>query len=76
MTAALEIKNLHASVNDQEILKGINLLVKQGEIRSLMGPSGSGKSMLAYPLAGHPAYEATAGDVICDGRCLFELGAD
>ncbi len=76
MTAALEIKNLHASINDQEILKGINLLVKQGEIHALMGPNGSGKSTLAYTLAGHPAYEATAGEVIFDGRDLLELAAD
>lgn len=76
MTAALEIKNLHASVNGQEILKGINLLVKQGEIHALMGPNGSGKSTLAYTLAGHPAYEATAGEVIFDGQDLFELEAD
>lgn len=76
MSAALEIKNLHATVNDQEILKGINLLVKQGEIHALMGPNGSGKSTLAYTLAGHPAYKATAGEVIFDGRDLLELEAD
>lgn len=76
MTAALEIKNLHASVSGQEILKGIDLLVKQGEIHALMGPNGSGKSTLAYTLAGHPAYEATAGEVIFDGQDLLELEAD
>lgn len=76
MTAALEVKNLHASINDQEILKGINLLVKQGEIHALMGPNGSGKSTLAYTLAGHPAYKATAGEVIFDGRDLLALAAD
>ena len=55
MTSALEIKNLHVNVDDQPILKGIDLLVKQGEIHALMGPNGSGKSTLAYTLAGHPA---------------------
>ena len=61
MSIALEIKNLHASIGEQPILKGIDLLVKQGEIHALMGPNGSGKSTLAYTLAGHPAYEPTAG---------------
>nr|MBP6805181.1 ATP-binding cassette domain-containing protein [Chloroflexota bacterium] len=68
MTIALEIKNLHASIGEQPILKGINLLIKQGEIHALMGPNGSGKSTLAYTLAGHPAYDPTAGQVIYDGQ--------
>jgi Fe-S cluster assembly ATP-binding protein len=76
MTTALEIKNLHASVADQPILKGIDLLIKQGEVHALMGPNGSGKSTLAYTLAGHPAYEATAGQVIFDGEDLMEMEAD
>ncbi len=76
MTTALEIKNLHVSVDDQPILKGIDLLVRQGEIHALMGPNGSGKSTLAYALAGHPAYEVTAGEVIFDGMDLLELAAD
>ena len=54
MTTALEIKNFQVSINDQQILKGIDLLVKQGEIHALMGPNGSGKSTLAYALAGSP----------------------
>lgn len=57
-------------------MKGINLLVKQGEVHALMGPNGSGKSTLAYTLAGHPAYEVTAGEVIFDGKDLLELEAD
>lgn len=73
---ALEIRNLHASVADQPILKGIDLTIKQGEVHALMGPNGSGKSTLAYVLAGHPAYEPTAGQVIFDGEDLFELEAD
>ncbi len=76
MTAALEIKNLHVSVADQPILKGINLLIKQGEVHALMGPNGSGKSTLAFTLAGHPAYKVTAGQVIFDGQDLLELAAD
>lgn len=76
MTTALEIKNLHVSIADQPILKGIDLLIKQGETHALMGPNGSGKSTLAYTLAGHPAYEPSAGQVIFDGEDLFELEAD
>jgi Fe-S cluster assembly ATP-binding protein len=76
MTTALEIKNLHASVADQPILKGIDLLVKQGEVHALMGPNGSGKSTLAFTLAGHPAYETTGGQVIFDGEDLLEMDAD
>jgi Fe-S cluster assembly ATP-binding protein len=76
MTAALEIKNLHVDINGQPILKGIDLLVKQGEIHALMGPNGSGKSTLAYTVAGHPSYEPTAGQVIFDGKDLLEMDAD
>lgn len=76
MTAVLEIRNLHVTVGGQEILKGIDLQVKQGEIHALMGPNGSGKSTLAYALAGHPNYEPTAGQVIFDGKDLFELEPD
>lgn len=76
MTAVLEIRNLHVSISGQEILKGIDLLVRQGEIHALMGPNGSGKSTLAYALAGHPDYEPTAGQVIFDGKDLFELEPD
>jgi Fe-S cluster assembly ATP-binding protein len=76
MTAALEIKNLHVSIDDQPILKGVDLLIRQGEIHALMGPNGSGKSTLAYTVAGHPAYEVTAGQIIFDGEDLLEMGAD
>lgn len=74
--AALEIKNLHVSIGEQPILKGIDLLVKQGEVHALMGPNGSGKSTLAFTLAGHPAYTVTAGEIIFDGRDLLEMEAD
>ncbi len=76
MSAALEVKNLYANAGDQPILKGMDLLVKQGDVHALMGPNGSGKSTLAYSLAGHPAYEVTAGQAIFDGQDLLEMEAD
>ena len=76
MGAALEIRNLHVSVEDQPILKGVDLIVKQGEVHALMGPNGSGKSTLANTLMGHPAYEVTAGQVIFDGVDIIELEPD
>ena len=72
----LEIKNLHASVDGKEILKGINLKINKGEVHAIMGPNGSGKSTLAKILAGHPAYEVTGGEVIYDGQNLLELSPD
>ena len=76
MGAALEIRNLHANVEDKPILRGVNLTIKQGEVHALMGPNGSGKSTLANVLLGHPAYEVTEGEVIFDGKNLLELEAD
>src|SRR5690606_23317612 len=76
MTAALEIRNLHANVEDEPILKGVNLTVRQGEVHALMGPNGSGKSTLANVLMGHPDYEVTAGQIIFDGVDILELEAD
>ena len=72
----LEIKNLHASVDGNEILKGIDLKVNKGEVHAIMGPNGSGKSTLAKVLAGHPQYEVTAGEVIYDGKNLLEMSPD
>ncbi|HUQ18072.1 MAG TPA: Fe-S cluster assembly ATPase SufC [Gemmatimonadaceae bacterium] len=69
----LEIKNLHASIAGNEILKGIDLTVNAGEVHAVMGPNGSGKSTLAQVLAGHPAYEVTEGSVTYDGKNLLAL---
>lgn len=76
MGAALEVRNLHVSVEDKPILRGVNLTVKQGEVHALMGPNGSGKSTLANVLAGNPAYEVTAGQIIFDGEDMLEIEAD
>jgi len=69
----LEIKNLHASVNGNEILNGISLSVNAGEVHAIMGPNGSGKSTLAQVLAGREAYEVTAGEVLYEGKDMLEL---
>jgi Fe-S cluster assembly ATP-binding protein len=72
----LEVRNLRANVAGVEILKGMNLTVKAGEIHAIMGPNGSGKSTFAKVLAGHPAYEVTGGEALFEGRNLFELEAE
>ena len=64
----ISIKNLHASINGKEILKGINLEVKAGEIHAIMGPNGSGKSTLSSVLAGREDYDVTEGEVIFNGK--------
>ena len=69
----LEVRGLRATVNGIEILKGIDLTVKSGEVHAIMGPNGSGKSTFAKVLAGHPAYEVTGGTVVFEGRNLFDL---
>jgi Fe-S cluster assembly ATP-binding protein len=72
----LSIKNLHASIGDKEILKGINLEVKAGEIHAIMGPNGAGKSTLASIIAGNENYEVTEGEISLDGEDLSELAPE
>ena len=69
----LEIKNLHANVNGKEILKGLNLTVKAGEIHAIMGPNGSGKSTLSAVLVGNPLYEVTEGEAFFNGKDLLKM---
>jgi Fe-S cluster assembly ATP-binding protein len=72
----LEIKNLHARVDEKEILKGINLVISPGEVHAIMGPNGSGKSTLASVLAGREGYEVTEGEVLYHGHNLLEMSAE
>lgn len=72
----LVIKNLHVGIEGKEILKGLDLTIKQGEIHAIMGPNGTGKSTLAYTLMGHPSYEVTEGEVWFDGENVLELEPD
>ena len=72
----LEVRNLHATIADKEILKGIDLTVKDGEIHAIMGPNGSGKSTLSAVLTGNPLYTVTDGSAVFNGKDLLELGAD
>lgn len=76
MMKLLEIKNLHASINGKEILKGIDLTVNAGEIHAIMGPNGSGKSTLSAVLTGNPAFEVTEGEIRFNGKNLFDLSPE
>ncbi len=76
MTHTLKISNLHVSVEDKPILRGVNLEMKHGETHALMGPNGSGKSTLGLVIAGHPGYEVTDGSITLDGEDLLEMEAD
>lgn len=72
----LEIKNLHASINGKEILKGVNLNINKGEVHAIMGPNGAGKSTLSSVLTGHPAYQVTQGEVWFNGKNLLEMSPE
>jgi Fe-S cluster assembly ATP-binding protein len=74
--ATLEIRDLHVSVEDKEILRGVDLNVRAGETHALMGPNGSGKSTLAYAVAGHPKYNVTGGEVLLDGESVLDMTVD
>ncbi len=76
MPRELVIKDLHAGIEGREILKGVNLTIRQGETHALMGPNGSGKSTLASTLMGHPSYEVISGEVLLDGENILELSPD
>jgi Fe-S cluster assembly ATP-binding protein len=75
-TPLLEIKNLHASVEGNEILRGVDIIIHEGEVHSMMGPNGSGKSTLAQVLAGKEDYDITQGEVLYKGRNLLEMEPD
>jgi len=76
MSKVLKIDNLQVSIGGKAILKGVNLVIRQGEVHALMGPNGSGKSTLSYALMGHPNYEVTGGTATLDGRDLLEMEPD
>jgi Fe-S cluster assembly ATP-binding protein len=73
VAAQLEIRNLHVRTEDREILRGVDLVVRRGELHALMGPNGSGKSTLANTIMGHPDYEVTDGEILFDGENIIEM---
>ena len=74
--SVLTIKDLHVSIEDKEILKGVNLEIKGGEIHAIMGPNGTGKSTLSSAIMGHPKYEVTKGSITLDGKNVLEMEVD
>lgn len=72
----LKIEDLHVAIDGKEILKGVNLEIKGGEIHAVMGPNGTGKSTLASALMGHPSYEVTSGSVTLDGEDVLDMEVD
>ena len=72
----LIIKDLHVSIEGKQILKGLNLTVRKGEVHAIMGPNGTGKSTLAYTLMGHPSYEVTQGEIWFKGENILEKRPD
>src|ERR671927_803546 len=74
--STLEVRDLHVSVEDREILRGVDLTVRAGETHAVMGPNGSGKSTLAYAIAGHPRYTVTQGTITLDGADVRSMKVD
>jgi Fe-S cluster assembly ATP-binding protein len=74
--SSISVHNLHASINGQEIIRGLDIEFHQGEVHAVMGPNGSGKSTLAKVMSGHPDYEVTAGDILLDGESILEMEPD
>ena len=74
--AVLEIKNLHVSIEEKEILKGVNLTIKTNEIHAIMGPNGTGKSTLAAAIMGHPSFTITQGEILLDGQDVLAMAVD
>lgn len=72
----LKINNLHVSIDGNQIIRGLNLTVRQGEVHALMGPNGTGKSTLAYAIMGHPNYHVTEGDILVDGKSVLDMAPD
>ncbi len=76
MSNKLEVIDLHVEIEGKEILKGVNLILNEGEIHAIMGPNGSGKSTLAYTIMGHPKYKVTKGDILLNGRSILGMSTD
>jgi Fe-S cluster assembly ATP-binding protein len=76
MPSTLEISNLHVSIGEKEIVKGLSLTIKSGEIHAVMGPNGTGKSTLSKAIAGHPDYTVTGGDILLDGKSILAMEPD
>jgi Fe-S cluster assembly ATP-binding protein len=76
MPSTLEISNLHVSIGEKEIVKGLSLTIKSGEIHAVMGPNGTGKSTLSKAIAGHPDYTITGGDILLDGKSILQMEPD
>src|SRR6201987_854668 len=74
--SSISVQNLHASINGQEIIRGLDIAFSQGEVHAVMGPNGSGKSTLAKVMSGHPDYEVTEGDILLDGESILEMEPD
>ena len=76
MSDILEVKNLYARVEEKEILKGVNLTIKTGEVHAIMGPNGTGKSTLSSIIMGSPKYQVTSGDILFNGQSILNMPVD